>query len=69
MVEIEITGTVITAQFGALKTGDILRCDKAFADHMVNDARAAKYIVKKEPETVEKLESVEDSKVAKKKAK
>jgi 7-keto-8-aminopelargonate synthetase-like enzyme len=56
LVEVEIITTVITQQFGTLSTGTILRCDKAFADHLVNDANAAKYklAVKPAEKTVEK---------------
>lgn len=60
MIEVEITGLVITAQYGTLKTGDILRCPKDFADHLVKDAMAAKYVqapeAKKEPEPVKPVE-------------
>ncbi|WP_395007295.1 hypothetical protein [Undibacterium sp.] len=58
MVEVEITGLVITAQYGTLKTGDILRCPKEFADHLVKDAMAAKYRAEKEPEQT-KVDAVE----------
>ena len=47
LVEVEITGQAITARYGTLKAGDILRTDKAFADHLVNDCGAAKYVVAK----------------------
>ena len=43
LVEVEILGCVITAQYGTLSTGDILRTDAAFAAHLVNDCAAAKY--------------------------
>jgi hypothetical protein len=46
-VEIEILGQVITARYGALKTGDILRTDADFAKHLVDDCNAAKYTTAK----------------------
>jgi hypothetical protein len=46
-VEVEITGLVITARYGTLKTGDILRTDKEFADHLVNDCGGAKLVASK----------------------
>ena len=42
-VEIEITGQAITARYGTLNTGDILRTDADFARHLVEDCSAAKY--------------------------
>lgn len=42
-VEVEITGQAITARYGTLNTGDILRTDAAFAKHLVEDCSAAKY--------------------------
>jgi len=42
-VEITITATVTTAQYGTLVAGDILRTSKEFATHLVNDCRAAKF--------------------------
>jgi hypothetical protein len=44
LIEVEITGQVITAQYGTLSTGDILRTDAAFAKHLVDDCNAAKYV-------------------------
>lgn len=42
-VEVEITGQAITARYGTLNTGDILRTDAEFARHLVEDCSAAKY--------------------------
>ena len=42
-VEVEITGQAITARYGTLNTGDVLRTDAAFAKHLVEDCSAAKY--------------------------
>lgn len=43
LVEVEIIGMVITNRYGTLQTGAVLRTDKEFADHLVNDCAAAKY--------------------------
>lgn len=43
LVEVEILGQVITAQYGTLNTGDILRTNAEFARHLVDDCNAAKY--------------------------
>lgn len=42
--EVEITGIVITARYGTLSSGTILRCDAAYARHLVEDAGAARYV-------------------------
>jgi hypothetical protein len=44
LVEVEITSQAITAQYGTLSTGDILRTDAEFAKHLVEDCGAAKYL-------------------------
>jgi hypothetical protein len=43
LVEIEITGQAITARYGTLNTGDVLRTDPDYARHLVQDCSAAKY--------------------------
>lgn len=43
LVEVEIIGQAITAQYGTLNTGDILRTSAEFAKHLVDDCGAAKY--------------------------
>lgn len=43
LVEVEIIGQAITARYGTLNTGDVLRTDAAFAKHLVEDCAAAKY--------------------------
>lgn len=43
LVEVEIIGMVITARYGTLNTGDLLRTDAEFAKHLVDDCSAAKY--------------------------
>jgi len=65
MVEVKIIGQVITAQYGTLSTGDILKTSPEFAKHLVDDCGAAKY-VKAKKEVVPKL--VKAAKVAKIKA-
>lgn len=47
-VEVEITGMAITARYGMLKSGDILRTDAEFAKHLVEDCSAAKYTTVKQ---------------------
>ena len=42
-VEIEITSLAITARYGSLAAGAILRTDAAYAKHLVEDAHCAKY--------------------------
>ena len=44
MARVQITGMVITSTHGTLQTGDILQTSDAFADHLVNDCNAAKYL-------------------------
>lgn len=44
LVEVEILTQTITAQYGVLSQGDILRTSAAFARHLVKDAFAAKYV-------------------------
>lgn len=46
LVEVEILTTAITAQYGTLSQGTILRTSSAFAKHLVEDAGAAKYVKK-----------------------
>jgi hypothetical protein len=43
LVEIEITGQVITAQYGTLNSGAVLRTSAEFAKHLIDDCGAAKY--------------------------
>lgn len=43
MIEVEILGCVMTAQYGTLQAGDILRTSEEFAKHLVDDCSAAKY--------------------------
>lgn len=44
MQQVRIKGLVVTAQYGTLADGTILRTSEAFAAHLVNDAKAAEYI-------------------------
>lgn len=43
LVEVEIIAQVITTRYGTLSTGDVLKTDQAFADHLVNDCKGAKW--------------------------
>ena len=55
-MQVRITTTVVTAEYGTLSEGTILRTSDAFAKHLVEDAFAAEYMVsaeKAKPETVE----------------
>lgn len=53
LVEVEITSMAITARYGALKEGTILRTDAAYAKHLVDDCGAAKYVTAKAAKPVE----------------
>lgn len=44
MVKVKILGSVVTQQYGTLKTGDILATSEDFARHLVNDCNAAEYL-------------------------
>lgn len=45
LVEVTITAPqVVTARYGTLSNGDLLRTDAAFAKHLVEDCAAAKYV-------------------------
>ena len=44
LVQVQITTTAVTARYGTLVSGDILRTDAEFARHLVEDCKAAKYI-------------------------
>jgi len=43
-VQVRITSTVITAPYGTLMPGTILRTSHAYAKHLVEEAFAASYI-------------------------
>jgi hypothetical protein len=64
LVEVEILTMAITAQYGILLPGAILRTSPEFAKHLVEDASAAKYVkaLDKAEKTIEKA----DEKPAKK---
>jgi len=49
LVQIKITGMVITHRYGTLSAGDLLRTDAAFAKHLVEDCAAAEYIARPAP--------------------
>ena len=44
LVEVKITSTVVTAPYGTLTSGTILRTSPAYAKHLVEEAFAASYI-------------------------
>ena len=44
LVEVKITSTVVTAPYGTLMPGTILRTSPAYAKHLVEEAFAASYI-------------------------
>jgi CobQ-like glutamine amidotransferase family enzyme len=44
IVQIRITSTVVTAPYGTLMPGTILRTSPAYAKHLVEEACAAKYL-------------------------
>jgi hypothetical protein len=44
LVEVKITSTVVTAPYGTLTSGTILRTSPAYAKHLVEDAFAAIYL-------------------------
>lgn len=58
MVQVKIKGQVITAQYGILNTGDILRTDAAFAKHLVEDCAAAEYVSVQQEQTSQKWEDI-----------
>lgn len=49
LTQIKITNTVVTSRYGALEPGTILRTDEAFARHLVEDCKAAKWIDASKP--------------------
>jgi hypothetical protein len=51
LVTVTIIGQAITARYGTLNTGDVLRTDAAFAKHLVEDCCAAVYAKGPAPET------------------
>lgn len=43
-VEVKLTAQAITARYGTLNAGDVLRTDPAFAKHLVEECSAAEYV-------------------------
>lgn len=43
LVQVKILGTAMTAQYGTLSTGDVLRTNAEFAKHLVEDCHVAEY--------------------------
>ncbi|HQR84528.1 MAG: hypothetical protein B7Y05_08700 [Polynucleobacter sp. 24-46-87] len=54
---VKITNTVVTSQYGTLESGDILRTNPAFAKHLVEECKAAKFI--ENPPSIEPTETVQ----------
>ena len=44
LVKVRIKGSVVTSQYGALSSGDLLTTSPDFARHLVEDCNAAEYI-------------------------
>ena len=44
LVQVRITSTVVTQQYGTLMPGTILRTNAAYAKHLVEEAFAASYL-------------------------
>jgi hypothetical protein len=51
LVAVEITAMAITARYGTLQSGTILRTDADFAKHLVEDCGAAKYTTAEQAKT------------------
>jgi len=64
IVEVKIKGTVVTARYGTLSSGEILRTDAVFAKHLVEQCGAGEYVdrVKEEAEAKVKQEAEVKSK-------
>ena len=64
LVRVKIKGTVITAQYGTLTSGQILRTNAEFAKHLVEQCNAAEYmdVVDPEAEAKAKAEAEEKAK-------
>lgn len=50
-VRVRITRMAMTAQYGTLNAGTILRTSAEFAKHLVDDCEAAEYVETQAPET------------------
>lgn len=48
VVKVKIKGTVVTAQYGTLTSGEILRTSGEFAKHLVEQCNAAEYLDNKQ---------------------
>lgn len=56
LVEVEIITTAITNRYGTLSTGTRLKTDAGYAEHLVKDCGAAKYV--DEPKTSTATKSI-----------
>lgn len=64
LVTVKIRGTVVSARYGTLASGDLLRTDADYARHLVDDCGAAEYVTVKEYDKV-KHEPIEAAPPAK----
>jgi hypothetical protein len=48
LVNVKISGTVVSARYGTLTAGDVLRTDAEYARHLVDECGAATYAAKPE---------------------
>lgn len=62
LTQIRITNTVVTPQYGSLSNGDVLRTNPAFAKHLVEQCKAAKYLESIEDQPVIELKAVRKTK-------
>lgn len=52
MIKVKITGTVVTAQYGTLSSGDVLTTNEDFAKHLVEECAAAEYLTEVKEQSV-----------------
>lgn len=52
LAKVKITNTVVTAQYGTLSSGDVLRTTPEFAKHLVGQCKAAVYLKNTEDQAV-----------------
>lgn len=65
--QIKITNTVVTPQYGSLSNGDVLRTTPAFAKHLVESCKAAKYLENPEEQSALEVKVVRKPKKGNKK--
>ncbi len=57
LVRVKIKGMVITAQYGTLTSGQILRTSREFAQHLVEQCNAAEYMDVDDPDAEAKAKA------------